>query len=119
MLPHRPEASPADKGDREQQTPFDKGLGDAKERPHLSPNIFKRPDGGSASSTRRAGASDRLDRRRYYLFPGRDEDRPIDPTVLHAACRSAVKSAGLTKRVTLHTLHQVYDAGVRVHDRLD
>jgi site-specific recombinase XerD len=25
--------------------------------------------------------------------------------VLHAACRSAVKAAGLTKRITLHTLH--------------
>jgi integrase/recombinase XerD len=26
----------------------------------------------------------RLARPRHYLFPGRDEDRPIDPTVLHA-----------------------------------
>ena len=32
----------------------------------------------------------RLARPRLYLFPGRDEDHPIDPTVLHAACRSAV-----------------------------
>jgi integrase/recombinase XerD len=39
-----------------------------------------------------------------YLFPGRDEEHPIDPTVSHAACRSAVNAAGLTKRVTLHTL---------------
>jgi hypothetical protein len=46
----------------------------------------------------------RLARPRLYLFPGRDEDHPIDPTVLHAACRSAAKAAGLTKRVTLHTL---------------
>src|ERR1700722_13021677 len=42
----------------------------------------------------------RLARPRLYLFPGRDEDHPIDQTVLHAACRSAVKAAGLTKRVT-------------------
>jgi integrase/recombinase XerD len=28
----------------------------------------------------------RLARPRLYLFPGRDEDHPIDPTVLHAAC---------------------------------
>jgi integrase len=42
----------------------------------------------------------RLARPRVYLFPGRDEDHPIDQTVLHAACRSAVKAAGLTKRVT-------------------
>jgi integrase len=43
-------------------------------------------------------------RPKTYLFPGRDEDRSIHPTVLHAACRSAVKAAGLTKRVTIHTL---------------
>jgi site-specific recombinase XerD len=43
----------------------------------------------------------RLARPRVYLFPGRDEDHPIDQTVLHAACRSAVKAAGLTNRVTL------------------
>ena len=47
-------------------------------------------------------------RPRTYLFPGRDEDHPIDPTVLHAACRSAVKAAGLTKRVTLHTLRHSF-----------
>jgi integrase/recombinase XerD len=50
----------------------------------------------------------RLARPRHYLFPGRDEDRPIDPAVLHAACRSAVKAAGLTKRVTLHTLRHSF-----------
>ena len=43
-----------------------------------------------------------------FLFPGRDDDHPIDPTVLHAACRSAVKAAGLTKRVTLHTLRHSF-----------
>ena len=47
-------------------------------------------------------------RPRHYRFPGRDEDHPIDPTVLHAACRSAVKAAGLTKRVTLHTLRHSF-----------
>jgi integrase/recombinase XerD len=50
----------------------------------------------------------RLARPQHYLFPGRDEDRPIDPAVLHAACRSAVKAAGLTKRVTLHTLRHSF-----------
>src|SRR6476660_4957064 len=50
----------------------------------------------------------RLARPPRYLFPGRDEDHPIDPTVLHAACRSAVKAAGLTKRVTLHTLRHSF-----------
>ena len=43
-----------------------------------------------------------------YLFPGRDEEHPIDPTVLHAACRSAVNAAGLTKRVTLHMLRHSF-----------
>ena len=50
----------------------------------------------------------RLARPRHYLFPGRDEDHPIDPTVLHSACRSAVKAAGLTKRVTMHTLRHSF-----------
>jgi integrase/recombinase XerD len=50
----------------------------------------------------------RLARPRLYLFPGRDEERPIDPTVLHAACRSAAKAAGLSKRVTLHTLRHSF-----------
>jgi hypothetical protein len=39
---------------------------------------------------------------------GRDEEHPIDPTVLHAACRPAVNAAGLTKRVTLHTLRHSF-----------
>lgn len=47
-------------------------------------------------------------RPRLYLFPGRDEDRPINPTTLHAACRSAAKAAGLAKRVTLHTLRHSF-----------
>ena len=50
----------------------------------------------------------RLARPRLYLFPGRDEDHPIDPTVLHAACRSAVQVAGLIKRVTMHTLRHSF-----------
>ena len=43
-----------------------------------------------------------------FLFPGRDEDRSIDPTVLYAACRSATRAAGLDKRVTLHTLRHSF-----------
>ena len=50
----------------------------------------------------------RLARPRTFLFPGRDDAHSIDPTVLHAACRSAVKAAGLTKRVTLHTLRHSF-----------
>jgi integrase len=50
----------------------------------------------------------RLVRPRHWLFPGRDDSRPIDPQVLHAACRSAYKAAGLTKRVTVHTLRHSF-----------
>ncbi|MFX8801631.1 tyrosine-type recombinase/integrase, partial [Acinetobacter baumannii] len=31
----------------------------------------------------------RFARPQRWIFPGRDEDPPLDPTVLHAACRSA------------------------------
>jgi site-specific recombinase XerD len=37
----------------------------------------------------------RLARPRDWLFPGRDESRPIDVQVLYAACRSACAAAGL------------------------
>ena len=50
----------------------------------------------------------RLARPRHWLFPGRDEERPIDQTVLHAACRSACEAAGLTKHVTVHTLRHSF-----------
>ena len=33
-------------------------------------------------------------RPKTFLFPGRDDAHSIDPTVLHAACRSAVKRGG-------------------------
>src|SRR6202034_3333622 len=32
-----------------------------------------------------------------FLFPGRDKHRPIEPTVLHAACRSARVAASIGK----------------------
>lgn len=50
----------------------------------------------------------RLARPRTFLFPGRDEDRSINPTVLYAACRSATRAAGLDKRVTPHTLRHSF-----------
>ena len=42
-----------------------------------------------------------------YLFPGRGGE-PIDPAGLYAACRAAVEAAGLTKRVTVHTLRHSF-----------
>jgi len=50
----------------------------------------------------------RLARPQLWLFPGRDEDRPLDPTVLHAACRSARSAADLSKQVTVHTLRHSF-----------
>ncbi len=50
----------------------------------------------------------RLARPREWLFPGRDESKPIDVQVLHAACRSATKAAGLAKRVTVHRLRHSF-----------
>jgi integrase len=50
----------------------------------------------------------RLARPPRYLFPGREDDHPLSPTVLYAACRSAAKAAGLAKRVTIHTLRRSF-----------
>ena len=50
----------------------------------------------------------RLARPTTWMFPGRDETRPIDPQTLHAACRSACAAAGLDKRVTVHTLRHSF-----------
>ncbi len=50
----------------------------------------------------------RLARPSRYLFPGRDDDHPVSTTVLHAACRSAAMAAGLSKRVTIHTLRHSF-----------
>jgi len=50
----------------------------------------------------------RLARPREWLFPGRDEIKPLDVQVLHAACRSATRAAGLSKRVSVHTLRHSF-----------
>jgi site-specific recombinase XerD len=50
----------------------------------------------------------RLARPAHWLFPGRDPEHPINPTVLHAACRSACAASGLSKRVTVHTLRHSF-----------
>ncbi|WP_346659836.1 hypothetical protein [Bradyrhizobium sp. 200] len=59
----------------------------------------------------------RLTRPTRWLFSGRDGERPLEPTVLHAACRSARIAAGLSKHVKVHTLrqgrHRVPDSGAR------
>ena len=50
----------------------------------------------------------RLARPAHWLFPGRDREHPINPTVLHAGCRSACAACGLSKRVTVHTLRHSF-----------
>ena len=50
----------------------------------------------------------RLARSTDWLFPGRDDSKPIDVQVLHSACRSACAAAGLAKRVTVHTLRHSF-----------
>jgi site-specific recombinase XerD len=50
----------------------------------------------------------RLTRPPLYLFPGRTPDKPIEPTVLHAACRSAAAAAGIDKRVSVHVLRHSF-----------
>ncbi len=50
----------------------------------------------------------RLARPERFLFPKRDEDKPIEPHVLYAACRSAVAAAGLDKRVSVHVLRHSF-----------
>lgn len=50
----------------------------------------------------------RLARPAHWLFPGRDASRPIEATVLHAACRSARVAAGIDKKVTVHVLRHSF-----------
>jgi site-specific recombinase XerD len=50
----------------------------------------------------------RLARPSLFLFPGRTPDKPIEPTVLHAACRSAAAAAGIDKRVSVHVLRHSF-----------
>jgi integrase/recombinase XerD len=50
----------------------------------------------------------RLARPPLYLFPGRTPDKPVEPNVLYAACRSAAAAAGLDKRVSVHVLRHSF-----------
>ena len=50
----------------------------------------------------------RRTRPRDWLFPGRNPERPINPKMLAAACQAASEAAGLSKRVTVHTLRHSF-----------
>jgi integrase/recombinase XerD len=44
----------------------------------------------------------------HWLFPGQDDSRPLDPSVLQWACRNARAAAKLGKPVTVHTLRHSF-----------
>ena len=44
----------------------------------------------------------------HWLFPGQDDSRPLDPSVLQTACRIARVAAKLGKPVTVHTLRHSF-----------
>jgi integrase/recombinase XerD len=50
----------------------------------------------------------RLAKPAHWLFPGRDAGRPVSTATLQAACRTAVREAGLDKPVTVHTLRHSF-----------
>jgi site-specific recombinase XerD len=50
----------------------------------------------------------RLTRPRSWLFPGRNQERPISPKMLSMACQAAGETAGLSKHVTVHTLRHSF-----------
>ena len=50
----------------------------------------------------------RIYRPPLWLFPGQSGNRPLHPSVVRRACREAAWRAGLTKRVTPHTLRHSY-----------
>ena len=50
----------------------------------------------------------RLAKPAHWLFPGRDAGGPVSTATLQAACRVAVREAGLAKPVTVHTLRHSF-----------
>jgi integrase/recombinase XerD len=44
----------------------------------------------------------------HWLFPGQDNSRPLDPSVLQTTCRIARATAKLDKPVTVHTLRHSF-----------
>lgn len=50
----------------------------------------------------------RIVRPDVWLFPGRDPQHPISAKMLSMACQTATEAAGLSKRVTVHTLRHSF-----------
>lgn len=54
----------------------------------------------------------RKQRPKRWLFPGTDPQRPLNPSAVQNACKSAAAEAGLAKRVTPHCLRHSYATGL-------
>jgi site-specific recombinase XerD len=50
----------------------------------------------------------RLTRPSHWLFPGRDDNRPVCAATLQSACRVAAREAGVDKSVTVHILRHSF-----------
>src|SRR5919205_3401077 len=50
----------------------------------------------------------RIERPTEWLFPGLDPERPLTTRTLQLACRLAAQTAGLDKKVTVHTLRHCF-----------
>ena len=50
----------------------------------------------------------RIERPTEWLFPGLDPERPLTSRTLQLACRLAAQTAGLDKKVTVHTLRHCF-----------
>ena len=50
----------------------------------------------------------RIARPQVWLFPGRDPIKPMTKRALGVVCHAAARKAGITKRVSLHTLRHSF-----------
>lgn len=50
----------------------------------------------------------KIERPCYWLFPGRGGNKPLDPSILNAACATAVAATGISKHATLHCLRHAF-----------
>jgi site-specific recombinase XerD len=50
----------------------------------------------------------KLERPRYWLFPGQDERRPLTRASVHKFFKQVVRKAGLTKPITVHGIRHSY-----------
>jgi integrase/recombinase XerD len=83
-----------------------------------SPRMLLRVEHGKGGRTRHVMLSPqllellrdwwRLARPQVWLFPGRDPSKPMTKRQLGVVCRQAARMAGISKRVSLHTLRHSF-----------